>query len=69
MNTCKTCEHWIKYTKEGRCSVDKIVEDTEQSIENDMMCMERGYFWTGPDFGCVHHRQKNPSEEGKAVNG
>jgi len=80
MNTCKTCEHWkedeLKWFTprlgHGTCQSDKIAENEGQKQTQDMLIYsysEGGYFETGPDFGCVHHRQKNPSEEGKAVNG
>jgi hypothetical protein len=70
MDRCKTCKHWApcasmahreNYKKAGGiCSSDKIVEDRWRGYGADMMVYsyaEDGEFWTGPDFGCVHHQQ------------
>lgn len=68
MSTCKTCKLWEKCgpksypTRQGvggYCTSPKLVEgvglyerDTLEYSYN-----EGGSFWTGPDFGCVHHMQ------------
>ena len=70
MDRCKTCKHWAPCASVahwendkkagGICSSDKIVEDRWQGHGADMMVYsycEDGEFWTGPDFGCVHHQQ------------
>jgi hypothetical protein len=67
MNRCKTCERWepcaIDPCNEdtragGICRSDKLTEDWGQRRGADMLVYaysEGGSFWTGPDFGCVHH--------------
>ena len=68
---CRTCMHWLKYTSKypaggpreekkagGWCQSEKLTEGHWQSMAADMLAysyMEGGEFWTGPDFGCVHH--------------
>lgn len=71
MNTCKTCKHWAKPDSTlpkvmagGACVSGKIVEDWDGEYKSDTLVYpytEGGYFWTGPDFGCVHHTPKEPS--------
>ena len=43
----------------GFCESVKINESCgEETYAPDMLCytyMEGGAFWTGPEFGCVHH--------------
>lgn len=71
MNTCKTCKHWTPYTTKypnggapedersgGLCGSEKLTEDYGLGHGADMLVypfMEGGDFWTGPQFGCVHH--------------
>ena len=70
MDRCKTCKHWAPCTSAvhwendkkagGICMSDKITEDYGQGHGADMMVysyIEGGEFWTGPDFGCVHHQR------------
>ena len=70
MDRCKTCKHWAPCTSAahgendkkagGICSSDKIVEDYGQGHGADTMVYsysEGGEFWTGPEFGCVHHQR------------
>ncbi len=60
---CKTCKYWL--VKErfsgGHCgNGDKIAEDDGQDYLSDMLIYEYsegGRFWTGPEFGCVHHEE------------
>ena len=44
------------------CSNTKLTEEYgSTSYGNDMLVYsynEGGWFWTGPDFGCVHHKAK-----------
>jgi hypothetical protein len=73
MDTCRTCKHWLPYrakypdsgAKEdeqsgGLCQSEKLTEDYYQGHGADMLIypyMEGGEFWTGADFGCVHHQK------------
>lgn len=44
----------------GICGSAKLVEDIGQGHGADMLVYpynEGGDFWTGPDFGCVNHKQ------------
>ena len=47
----------------GICGSDKIAEESCYNWQGhgaDMLVYsydEGGEFWTGPDFGCVHHQQ------------
>jgi hypothetical protein len=59
---CKNCAYW-KPTPEdhggGQCQSENIVEDwyDDACYRPDMLVYpysEGGYFWTGPEFGCVH---------------
>ena len=63
MNTCDTCEHWEKSWSAGYCNSDKVrdkrrTEDIEDSAPDELVYSysEGGSFWTGPKFGCVHHK-------------
>jgi hypothetical protein len=69
MATCKTCAHWTEeapYNQPERfvvrvCGCLKLQEDFH-GHEMDSLCypyIEGGAFYTGPDFGCVHHLEKN----------
>lgn len=81
MQTCKTCIFWSKditsrYTWKvpgGICINEKL---TESNYENDSLvytCEEStatedyhcGSFWTGPEFGCVHHKEKEINKKTK----
>lgn len=68
MNTCKTCQHWRRYTDSfdseyrgthaGRCNSDKFVYDEKVALDGLRYWDYEGYsagFETGEDFGCVHH--------------
>lgn len=72
MKTCITCAKWVAYDKHypggsavgakragGYCTSSKIVENYEDKYDPDMLVYpycEGGEFWTGPNFGCVHHK-------------
>jgi hypothetical protein len=73
MERCKTCKHWEPYIIEhpfsgstderagGFCESEKITEDYGRGFGPDMLVYtytEGGAFWTGPEFGCVLHEQK-----------
>jgi hypothetical protein len=59
--TCQTCKH---RDAGGYCNSDKLQEDWGNCTEDqksDMLLysfMESGRFWTGPNFGCIHHAEK-----------
>ena len=70
MNTCKTCKHWEQViidspiawlqrrSSGGYCKNSKLCEDWDDAYQPDQLVysyMENGTFWTGPNFGCVHH--------------
>lgn len=72
MNTCKTCKHWkreqlptdnVRNTG-GMCRSENIREnwsfDYYQPANMVYDYSEGGGFWTGPDFGCVHHSEGQP---------
>ena len=76
MNHCKTCKHWTPVQEKypgafkspdvnagGICGSPKLVEDYSGTHEADMLVYsypEGGEFWTGIDFGCVHHEASDP---------
>jgi hypothetical protein len=50
----------------GLCQSEKLNEDWGQSYGADMLIYEFGEgggFWTGPDFGCVHHQAAAVNDE------
>lgn len=71
--TCKhwaPCASGSRFTNDendkkagGICGSDKIAEESCYNWQGhgaDMLVYsydEGGEFWTGPDFGCVHHQQ------------
>ena len=69
MNTCRTCVHWVEdglppvgHEDMKWCVCPKISEPTDlmNDTSTDLMVYsydEGGGFHTGPDFGCVHHRE------------
>jgi hypothetical protein len=78
METCKTCKHWMPYPDKhpsnrpskaktgGLCQSEKLVEDWGHGYGADMLIYEYsegGGFWTGPDFGCVHHQVATANNE------
>jgi hypothetical protein len=68
--TCKTCKHWSPLSESyrdpevaagGICRSSKLDEDQGQGHGADMLVYrysEGGQFWTGPEFGCVHHEDR-----------
>lgn len=58
---CKTCRHWIPVARGregGICDSDMLTEDYGMPYGPAMLVYpynEGGEFWTGPEFGCVHH--------------
>ena len=70
MGRCKTCAHWTPCEDRsaaenagGICRSDKLQEaNGPRSHPLDGLTypyLEGGYFWTGPEFGCVHHTEKS----------
>ena len=66
-NTCNTCKHWRNAEKEfrdevagGFCNNKKITESFDIRKRDWLVYSynEGGSFWTGPDFGCIHHKTK-----------
>ena len=70
MKYCETCGLWKKAEvlsdasddkkAGGYCHSEKIMED-ENEFEPDTLVYdynEGGGFWTGPKFGCVHHKER-----------
>jgi hypothetical protein len=69
MATCKTCAHWTEEAPYNQpeqyvireCGCRKL-QEAFYHHEMDSLCysyQEGGGFYTGPDFGCVHHLEKN----------
>jgi hypothetical protein len=69
MNRCETCAWWKgDLYKDGReCTNTKIREDRYgDSYDPDALVYsyyESGSFWTGPQFGCVHHSTADRESE------
>jgi hypothetical protein len=72
MNRCKTCRWWDQSSgrlspsgstgRGGDCSNEgKLHENYVVQAEDDHLVYsynEGGGFWTGPEFGCVHHEAR-----------
>jgi hypothetical protein len=69
MNTCNTCAYWSDKAPYSRpdgfavrmCMSEKLMEDFYSEGE-DTLCYsysEGGAFYTGPKFGCVHHKEQH----------
>ena len=69
MNKCKTCQHWNTDTRIrnihngvlfGSCESENLTEDIGNSSYQPQNLVypynEGGYFLTGPEFGCIHHK-------------
>ncbi len=67
MNRCKTCNDWTAMAPYGRnedyehrkCDSQKLTEGFF-GVTADMLVYpytEGGVFYTGPEFGCVHHSE------------
>ena len=56
LRTCKTCRWWEELTEgsvtEGQCRCREI-----DDLRSGVFALE-GDITTGPDFGCVHHEEK-----------
>lgn len=68
--TCKTCKHWAPCAPTahdaipgGHCSSPKLMEDCGVHPNDALVYSyaEGGAFWTGPEFGCVHHVRVTPA--------
>jgi hypothetical protein len=69
MAPCKTCAHWTDGAPYGQpeqyavreCRCPKLQEGF-YGPEMDLLCysyQEGGTFFTGPNFGCVHHLENS----------
>lgn len=51
-----------KYLQGGICESENLMEAWGDSSYDKISLIypyaEGGEFWTGPDFGCVHHKEK-----------
>lgn len=73
MQTCKTCIFWTKdITKSnwrisgGICTSKKLTEDSDYAADSLVYSYdEGGSFWTGPEFGCVHHKEREINKKTK----
>ena len=71
-DTCKTCAYWVKikiadpnpklkdYMAGASCECPKLMENYGEHAPDTLVYsyFEGGYFWTGPDFGCIHWEPK-----------
>ena len=68
MNTCKTCKWWdteprnVNLSLHRDCLSEKLQPGNDADGEPDTLGYynEGSKFWSGPDFGCIHHE---PREE------
>jgi hypothetical protein len=64
MNLCKDCKH---RNKDGYCWNEGLQQGTyfmDSPAAHDLLIYtydEGGGFWVGPDFGCVHWEDKDPT--------
>jgi hypothetical protein len=66
VKTCKTCLFWMAKDRTRCnlriCACPKITGDYLYASDHDDVLTyqydEGGDFFTGPDFGCVHHADK-----------
>ena len=69
--TCKTCKWWDTveiaehFRRHRACHSPKLMppDDAEYGTDTLLYYDEGSKFWSGPDFGCVHHEDKEPSNE------
>ena len=69
MKNCETCKHWADITQSfdekgqiRKCgNYEKINDDIYNSEPDGLyyLYQDGGTFYTGPKFGCVHHKEKN----------
>ena len=65
MKHCETCIHWadreLPYNKVVReCGNERLSDDYHDAEPDGLYYsyQEGGTFFTGPKFGCVHHKEK-----------
>lgn len=65
MSYCETCTFWgpVTYSKAKMiCSCPKLCEEYDaEAFADDALTysyQESGCFYSGPKFGCVHHKEK-----------
>ena len=82
-NICSTCKYWNApetledwFENWGTCECSKIlssytINTRDNNISSDSMITENyeGWgFFTGPDFGCIHHKLKEINNENQNTN-
>lgn len=55
---CKTCRHWDDRGRRDSAMCECKNSNVLAGDGIDEACSETGCFYTGPDFGCVHHESK-----------
>lgn len=72
MKTCRTCIHWVEaeHARAGdhECDNREKIHEEEELGSTDHLAYsyyEGGSFFPGPDFGCVHHKEREPSDCGR----
>jgi hypothetical protein len=76
MKTCKTCKHWndTSYSRpeydQKECTNEEFLHEwggpTTKEIANQSLVYsynEGGGFYTGPNFGCIHHTERDDYQE------
>lgn len=68
MGTCRTCDFWHRHRRGaayGSCYAGKLVQkeppppsDGFSFYGHDGFENCAAYFYTGPDFGCIHHEER-----------
>ena len=68
MSTCQTCTYWSDRAPFDRpqnhvlrhCKNEKLTDCLYKNAEDELVYgyQEDGGFYTGPKFGCVHHKER-----------
>ena len=75
MRTCSTCIPWNEgqyhWLNEDcmQCTSEKLVEEQAEGQDDCLVYdySEGGSFYTGPNFGCIHHEKKEDIESFQTV--
>ena len=64
MNTCKDCKWWqdVVHRKHKYCNHPDLMplDDTADYKLDSLLYWDKNEkFWSGPDFGCIHHEPKD----------